>query len=598
MGFISLLPENVFNKIAAGEVVERPSSVVKELIENSIDAGATSLWISIEKSGMKTISILDNGSGMDADDAILCFEPHATSKIRTESDIFNISTMGFRGEAMPSIASVSKVRLKTRRKEAIEGVEVVINGSNFISQSPVGCACGTEIIVSDLFFNVPARKKFLKGEVTEEKHIYEIVLLLALANSQISFELRSDGKIIFSSAGDKDLRPRLSLLLGKEIAENSIYFTQRNNDYEVSGYASKPLVSRNSRREQRFFVNNRPIRSILLYSAVREAYGAMIMHGSFPAITIFLKIPPIDIDVNVHPSKHEIRFRHEKLVSDLVIEAIRKALNSGIEPASAVSISRVPIGAIMDSSKIAYEIKEEHKEDFIPAFQKDNNSQHIDSEPYENRNDISNFTAKEPLSNKNSELALPGCGFLKIIDILNRTYILALADIGLVIVDQHAAHERIIFEKLLKDYSDSKLRQELLIPVTLDLSRTELELLRRSTVSFDKIGFGIDFFGEGTVMIHSVPASIKTENISGLLSNLLDSLLEQKIQGNKIDETVIARIACSLAVKAHDQLTLTEAIKLVSDLSRCDLPFNCPHGRPTVINISLKELEKRFGRIL
>lgn len=585
MGFISLLPENVFNKIAAGEVVERPSSVVKELIENSIDAGATSLRISIEKSGMKTISVLDNGSGMDADDAILCFEPHATSKIRTESDIFNISTMGFRGEAMPSIASVSKVKLRTRKHDAIEGLEVIINGGKFISETPCGCACGTEITVSDLFYNVPARKKFLKGEITEEKHIFETVLLLALAHREISFELKSDGKTIFTSSADESLLPRLSLFLGKEIAENSFPLNHEENNYNISGFVSKPSITRNSRREQRFFVNGRPIKSILLYSAVREAYGSLIMHAAFPSVTIFLELPAMDIDVNVHPAKLEVRFRHERLVSELVINAIRKVLHPAVTPLPSVSISKVPFSAIFDSSKVEYTIKERQEESSLLPVQ------HNDTD---NRSDEKNIQTS---SIKNTLLTLPGCGYLKVIDILNKTYILAVSDIGLVVIDQHAAHERIIFERLLKDFSKSKLQQELLIPVTLDLSRMELQLLKKHTEAFGNIGFGIDFFSENTVMIHSVPASIKTENVSGLISNLLNALIEQNT-GNKVDETVIARVACRLAVKAKDELSILEANKLISDLSKCDLPFNCPHGRPTVINISLKELEKRFGRAI
>ncbi|MEI6056154.1 MAG: DNA mismatch repair endonuclease MutL [Lentisphaerota bacterium] len=585
MGFISLLSENVFNKIAAGEVVERPSSVVKELIENSIDAGATSLRISIEKSGMKSICILDNGSGMDADDALLCFEPHATSKIRTESDIFNISTMGFRGEAMPSIASVSKVKLRTRRHDAIEGLEVIINGGKFTSESPCGCACGTEITISDLFYNVPARKKFLKGEITEEKHIFETVLLLALAHSEISFELKSDGKTIFTSSSDKSLLPRLSLLLGKEVAENSFPLNYEENNYKISGFISKPSITRSSRREQRFFVNGRPIRSIMLYSAVREAYGSLIMHGSFPSVTIFLDLSASDIDVNVHPAKLEVRFKHERLISELVIKAIRQVLYPAITPLPSVSISKVPISAVFDSSKVEYAIKDKTEESLLPVHQ---HTETISSEG----------KTIQTSSVKNTSLTLPGCGYLKVIDILNKTYILAVSDIGLVVIDQHAAHERIIFERLLKDFSKSKLQQELLIPVTLDLSRMELQLLRKHTNAFSNIGFGIDFFSENTVMIHCVPSSIKTENISGLISNLLDSLIEQNSSGNKVDETVVAKVACTLAVKANDELSILEANKLISDLSKCDLPFNCPHGRPTVINISIKELEKRFGRVL
>ncbi|HBM17514.1 MAG TPA: DNA mismatch repair endonuclease MutL [Lentisphaeria bacterium] len=591
MGFISLLPESVFNKIAAGEVVERPSSVVKELVENSVDACASIIKISIEKSGLKSITVIDNGCGMDDDDAILCFEPHATSKIKSEEEIFRISTMGFRGEAMPSIASVSKVRLKTKRHSSIEGVEVIVNGGKFLSQNPVGCACGTELTVSDLFFNVPARKKFIKGEITEEKHIYETVLLLAMANTKISFEFKVDGKTVFNSTGDTNLLPRLSLLSGREIANNSLELKKSRDNYEIHGYISKPSVTRNTRREQRFFVNKRPIRSLVLSSAVREGYGAHIMHGYYPAVTVFLEVPVSEVDVNVHPAKHEVRFRNESLVSNILAEGIREILNASIQPAASVSISRLPISSVIDSSQITYLKTEKPVEPSLIVIHSEKSLM-----PGTKTESEENMAAFPQSNNEKTALKLPGCGYLKIIDILNKTYILALSDIGLVIIDQHAAHERIIFERLLKDYSVSKMRQELLIPVTIELSRPEINLMKKLIGLISALGFGIDFFGDTTVLVHSVPEAIRKDNISGLISNILNSIIESNKSGSKIDETEIARIACSLAVKANDNLSFPEAQKLVSDLSVCDLPFNCPHGRPTVINISIKELEKRFGR--
>jgi len=335
----------------------------------------------------------------------------------------------------------------------------------------------------------------------------------------------------------------------------------------------------------------------MLSSALKDGYGSHIMQGFYPAATIFINLPASEIDVNVHPAKHEIRFRKESLISNLLAEAIRDALNSSIQPVESVSISKLPLKSVIDSSQVNYIHKEQLQEQCFRVVNPSEEKSELESP------DVRNHIEKdrkfpEIVSESGGQLSLPGCGFLKILDIMNKTYILALSDIGLVVIDQHAAHERIIYERLLKDYSKSGIRQDLLIPITIELSKPELQLLRRVLPYFDKIGFGIDFFGDNTVLVHSVPNSIRSDNISGLISNVLNSIIEKSASGAKPDESLVARAACSLAVKANDTLSIMEAAKLVSDLSKCDLPFNCPHGRPTVINISIKELEKRFGRTL
>lgn len=604
MGQINILSENVFNTIAAGEVIERPASVIKEVVENSIDAGAASIKIGIEKSGIKTISVLDNGSGMDNEDALLCFEPHATSKIKNEEDIFNIRTMGFRGEALPSVAAVSKVRLRTRLQEAVEGREIVINGGKFIAERPAGCAPGTEIIISDLFYNVPARKKFLKGEITEEKHIHEVVTLLALAHHEISFEFKADGKVIFSSPGAGNLESRLVLLLGKEVADNLIFVDGKNLNVSISGYVSKPGVVRNSRRDQRFFVNRRPVRSQFLYSIVKEAYNTLIMGNVFPIVTLFIDIDPSDIDVNVHPAKHEIRFRKEKIVAGVVIEAIKKALCESIKPLASVNNAKVPFNAFMSSAKVGYEVKSNNSvsgeffPEMIASEQKGSlQTSFVKSSEYEESNlERAPVTDNEIAIRNLDKLSLPGCGYIEVVGVLDKTYIVGLSDVGLIIIDQHAAHERIIFERLLKDYTELNLSQELLIPITVELSKSELNFLKKYIELFRKIGFGLEFFGDGTLLVTAIPKAVEMNNVSGMISDLLNALIEDKESLKKVDEGVIARCSCKIAVKANDKLTLLESRKLIHDLSKCDLPFSCPHGRPTVINVSASELEKRFGR--
>lgn len=604
MGQINILSENVFNRIAAGEVIERPASVVKELIENSIDAGAALIKVGIEKSGVRTISVLDNGLGMDNEDALLCFESHATSKIKNEEDIFNISTMGFRGEALPSIAAVSKVRLRTKREGALEGREILIDGGRFVAERPAGCALGTEIVISDLFYNVPARKKFLKGEITEEKHIHEVVTLLALAHPEITYEFKVDGKVIFYSPGADNLVSRLALLLGRDVVDNSVAIEGKSFDVAVSGYVSKPAMTRNTRRDQRFFVNKRPIRSLLLYSVVKEAYNALIMGNVYPIVTLFIDVKPSEIDVNVHPAKHEIRFKREKIIAEVLINAIKKALCESIKPLPSVNASKIPFNAFMTSANVEYNVKsntsvnadffsrtiiDESKNSLQTSFVK--NSEHEISSSVKG----ASFD-KETVINNSSKLSLPGCGYIEIVGILDKTYIVGLTDVGLIIIDQHAAHERIIFEKLLKDYPTMKLTQELLIPITVELSKIELNFLKKCIDLFKKIGFGLEFFGEGTLLVTSIPKAMEMNNISGLVSDLLNALIEDKESIKKVDEELIARCACKIAVKANDELTLLEAKELIVELSKCELPFTCPHGRPSMINVSSEELEKRFGR--
>lgn len=606
MGQINILSENVFNTIAAGEVIERPASVIKEVVENSIDAGAASIKIGIEKAGIKTISVLDSGVGMDNEDALLCFEPHATSKIKNEADIFNIRTMGFRGEALPSIAAVSKVRLRTKLQGTVEGWEIVINGGKFITERPAGCAPGTEIIISDLFYNVPARKKFLKGEITEEKHIHEVVTLLALAHHEISFEFKADGKVIFSSSSANNLEPRLALLLGREVVDNSIFITGKNFNVAVSGYVSTPGMVRNTRRDQRFFVNRRPVRSQFLYSLVKEAYSTLIMGNVCPIVTLFIDIDPSDIDVNVHPAKHEIRFRKEKIVAEVIVEAIKKALCESIKPLSSVSNTKVPFNAFMSSAKVEYEVKSEKpiNVDFLPEPIA-NDSKNSSQTSFVKQVERGEFRSEKPsgtdvgtIDKDLWKLSLPGCGYIEIVGILDKTYIVGLSDVGLIIIDQHAAHERIIFEKLLKDHTALNLSQELLIPITVELSKSELNFLKKYIALFRSLGFGLEFFGDGTLLVTSIPKAIEMDNVSEMLSDLLNALIEGKESLKKIDEEAIARCSCKIAVKANDKLTLLESRKLILDLSKCDLPFSCPHGRPTVINVSKAELEKRFGRVL
>jgi len=621
MSIIRVLPDNISNRIAAGEVVDRPASIVKELVENSIDSGAGFIAISIENAGCKLISIRDNGCGMDKDDALLCFEPHATSKIKTEQDIENITTMGFRGEAIPSIASVSRFTLRTRKTEEMEGSEVIVNGGKFISCKPIGCAPGTEIRVSDIFYNVPARRKFLKSSITEEKHIVETVYLLAIANNKVTFELRIDGKVIFSSPADENPEYRLSLLFGRETMASSLKVNAIKGNISLFGYISKPNFVRNSRRDQRFFINSRPVKSFLLTAAVRDAYHTMIMGGSYPIVTLFIKIAPSEIDVNVHPAKTEIRFRSERVVSAFVRESLVSALRPVMSPAPSLSLKDIGINAVIGTAQVNYELKNQNEviEDlFDQKIEVDNFDIEIDiltsrkertKVENENQFHIDNKTRNSESYNIKSSipdqetkkfvpLEVKGCGSVSVIGNLDSTYILLSSAGGLIVVDQHAAHERILFEKLLNEFKENRISQNLLMPVTITLSKLEANFLQRYIVEFENLGFDFEFYGGDTIVISAVPASIPLENISRLVSDILENLLKGNESKNKVNESSIARAACRLAVKAHDKLSTLESEALIRKLMNCELPFSCPHGRPTIINISISELEKRFGRRL
>lgn len=591
MSIIKILPENISNLIAAGEVIERPASVVKELIENSLDAGAEKILVNIEQGGIKLISVSDNGCGMDPDDVLICLEPHATSKIFHAEDIDRISTLGFRGEALPSIASISRFHLRSRKKNDVEGTEVIVEGGKFINSTPVGCAPGTEVIVRDIFFNIPARRKFLRSQSTEERHIQEVIYLLALAYPSVTFELHMDGRNIFSSPSDNNLLSRIRTFFGKTMANDLISIEYTDSGISVGGYIARHGFTKSSRHEQRVFVNRRPVESLTVYSALRDGYGSLVAKGRFPPVIFFLNIEPVLVDVNVHPAKKEVRFRKPNIVNSVIIQAVRTALRTSKTPTTSID-SQLPLSSILSSANISYAPKEEtpsltgfRKEDkTVAASGKDELSfpPEMKTEKFQDETAVQKFPENETL---------------KILAFLDESYILASSGTGLIVIDQHAAHERILFEEMLSASKKASLiSQKLLIPVTLEFSRAEILFLGKNKEAFASLGFEIESFGQNTVIINAIPAPLPQDDIAGLFSDILSALFEESGASNKIDEVSIARAACSHAVKAHDKLTMKEAEALIRQMADCELPFSCPHGRPTMINISYKELEKRFGR--
>ena len=616
MSKIRILPEDISNRIAAGEVIERPASVVKELVENSIDAKATSIKIIIEKAGRKLISITDNGTGMDEDDTLLCFEPHATSKITSIEDIDNIATMGFRGEAIPSIASISRFRLRTKKADDVEGHEVIVEGGKFISSLPIGCAPGTEMSVRDLFFNTPARRKFLRTDNTEEKHITDTVCQLALANSSISFELILDGEKSISTPGDSSLLPRIQSFFGKTMTNAMLPVQYERAGIAVSGYIARHGFTKKSRKEQRAFLNNRPIESLSIYRGIQNGYESLVMKGCYPPVILFLTMDPGRVDVNVHPAKREVRFREMGLVSGVIAEAIHETLRSAASPTVSVA-PELPLNAILNGASVNY-VPQHVEQSSFQGFDSKSAIPEILPEEYpeisqSNAPDLRNSQTEEEHQLQSPEVvttqadtaSVPSpeaesesqadLGF-EILAFLDETYILASSENGLVIIDQHAAHERVLFERLMKSSEMSAQSQKLLIPVTQDLSRSEVLFLKKNVESFTDLGFEVESFGNNTVIIHAVPPSLSVDDASELFSELLSSLINEEKLSGRVDKAAIAQAACKKAVKAHDKLTISEAQALLQQMSECALPYSCPHGRPTIISISYKELEKRFGR--
>lgn len=603
MSKIKVLSENISNRIAAGEVIERPASVVKELVENSIDSGATAIVVEIEKAGRKLIAVTDNGSGMDQDDALMCLEPHATSKIKSADDINNIITLGFRGEAIPSIASISRFSLITRQHDSLEGFEVSVRAGKMLTAEPAGCAPGSRIEARDLFLNVPARKKFLRADATEERHIQEVLYMLSLPYPGISFELIMDGRKVFSSPSHDNLMPRIKTFFGKNYADHMLSVNYSDEGISITGFVARHGLTRSSRREQRTFFNGRPVEASAAYRGIRDGFGGLLEKGRFPPCILFIRLDPQSIDINVHPAKREVRLKQDYKVSGVITEAIRIALRQS--PAPSVTLdSRIPLKSLLRGAQINYATATTEQTNL--PFE----TEIPDKQPvYDDIDtDVQGMDAPVPVAvpepvtppptapGNDDVLSLPGSGVVQISGFIDETYILGVSADGLIIIDQHAAHERVMFERLLNTARQGVASQQLLLPIALELSRAEASYLSKHSESFLKLGFEVEILSSNTVMLNAIPASLNQENAGGLLRDMLSELLDGGKASGKLDVDTLAMASCKAAVKAHDRLTLHEARSLFRQMAQCELPFSCPHGRPTIINISIKELERRFGR--
>lgn len=568
---IRVLPDSVANKIAAGEVVERPASVVKELVENALDAGANEISVEVRKGGIALVRVRDNGCGMGRDDALLSLERHSTSKIAAAADLFSIRTMGFRGEALPSIAAVCRMEITTRERGAHAGTRLAVEGGAIADTRAAGAPEGTEVAVRDLFFNTPVRRKFLKSERTEVAQVAATVIHEALPKPAVGFMLVSDGEELVMAPAVNDRLSRISSLFGADLAKILVGCKSANGPVSLEAFVSPPELTRGNRTDQHFFVNGRPVQDRALSFAVANAYEGIIPARRYPVIFLFLEIEPSEVDVNVHPTKREVRFRNSALVREVIRETLVSAIGGSGQPRDASRATGV--------QPPRYETREDRgvfeRVPFVPLVQ-------------------------EPLPYEGGR-ALPGDerGRLRPLGQIKNLYVLCEDEDGIAIIDQHAAHERVLFERVMAFHETGKGElQRLLIPVTVSLTASQSVFLAEKMEIFRSLGLGLEPFGAHAVKIDHLPACLGDVNPERLLRDTLGELAEEG-RASAVKERLaelVARKVCHAAVKRRDALPPEQLQRLVDDLMRCQTPHTCPHGRPTIIRMSSDELAKKFGR--
>lgn len=614
---INLLDQNTSNKIAAGEVVERPSSVVKELVENSIDANSKNITIEIEEGGTTLIKIIDDGDGIHPEDVKKAFLPHATSKIKTSEDIFSISTLGFRGEALPSIASVSKVNIKTKTEGNDFGRELVIDGGEFLSFEECGVNKGTTIEVRDIFYNVPARKKFLKSISREASIITDIINRIALSNPKVSFKLYNNGKKVLHTYGNGKLNDVIRTIYGKTISENILYFEHVEDEITLYGYIGKEEISRGSRNNQSIFVNGRYIKHKTLVAAVENAFKSFSTVNKFPFFILFIEVYPDFVDVNIHPTKAEIKFKDDRVLFKKVFDAVHSALKEDVFNTFSIPEEEKDVYKPEEIEEIKLNIPPRIDEEV--TFKKYDTQEvtevnlPIDLKPevkYEPLNELvkedkvelnvevqrKEETDKEVIKDKGTPKFPP----LKLIGQFNKTYILGEYDEVLYMIDQHAAHEKILFERYLKSIEeDTLVVQPLLLPTLIHLSIDDYAYYEENKEVFTRAGFTLEDFGGNTLSLKEVPYFLGKLDPKELFLGILDNIKDLGTgKTTEVKYNRIATMACKSAVKGNDNLSDIEMVKLIDELRYIDDPFHCPHGRPTIIKFTNYDLEKKFRRIV
>ncbi len=622
MSRIQILPDLLVNKIAAGEVIERPASIVKELVENALDAGSSHISVTIEDGGKRLIRVVDDGIGMSAEDLRLAVTPHATSKITCEDDLFNIATLGFRGEALASIGAVSRLHLSSRTRDEIEGNEIIVSAKHLETTQAAGCRVGSSVEVRDLFFNVPARRKFMRATATEVGHINEQVARMALGHRSVGFELTNNQRTTHRLAAGSSIRERIGALYGADLADELIPIERDERGLRIEGYVAPPARSRSTASWQYVFLNGRYIRDRSVQHAIREAYRGLMEHQRFPVAFLFLTMDPQLVDVNVHPCKLEVRWQNSQLVHSQVLSALRdKFLTSNLSPALRAGEGAGRSGVEFDPAKAA-EVRREAADYFkglVPSpmgspiqatYEGRDFGASIGTPPSTRPSDIRSevwdamhgggqneeFPQRMPTDDAPTELPqIKGYRALQV----HNSYLVAETSDGLVIIDQHALHERIMYERLKAQITDGPLEsQRLLMPETLTASATDMALLQEHEPLLLKLGVEANAFGEDQIAVHAFPSLLKDIDAAAFMRDLLDRLSEQHEQtsAEEVIHEVLDMMSCKAAVKAGDSLTTEEIATLIDQKGEIEKSSNCPHGRPTTLSLSVDELEKQFKR--
>ena len=605
MTVIRPLPDLLVNKIAAGEVIERPASVVKELLENALDAGATRITLTVEEGGKKLIRVSDNGCGIAADQLELAIQPHATSKITDEDDLYRIHTMGFRGEALASIGAVSHVSVSSRTADALEGAVVHVAGDQIRSCDAAGCAVGTTVEVRDLFFNVPARRKFLRGQSTEFGHVQEQLARIALPNPQVEFELRSGQRVAKRLPGCNDMRERVAAFYGEELARDLVPIDRDERGLRIVGYVAKPAESRASGKWQYIFLNGRSIRDRFIQHALKEAYRGLMEHNRFPVVFLSIGIDPQQVDVNVHPTKIEVRWQDSNMIHSQVLATLRDTLlQQDLTPAlrsDRANSALTPEQRLEEQKRIAEFFKQAAPPQSaagaaagapgmaaqanMPSISMAELAVKFQSGPETRDPEIGSPIRVEPAPAQVIQL--------------HRTYLVTETDEGMLIIDQHALHERIIYEQLKERIASGTLEsQRLLIPETIEFTPGQVGLLQANRDLLQQVGIDFTLYAERTVAVQSFPSILHDSAIADFMKDLADRLTERgsKPHTELLIHELLDMMACKAAVKAGDALSDEEIRGLIQQRPLVEKSSNCPHGRPTSLRFSLADLERQFKR--
>ena len=594
---IVVLSEEIANKIAAGEVVERPASIVKEMVENSIDAGARDIRVELEKGGCASIAIIDNGSGIEYEDVALVFERHATSKIHQFEDIYRVASFGFRGEAMPSIASIARVELLTRRPEDPAGTRAVVEGGIIKEIMPAGCSVGTQIRITKIFENVPARRKFLKTEPTEQGLCLDAITRLALAHPEIRFNVLANGREIFAAPEAKDISERIAFVMGADFSDHCLAVDAEKESVRLSGFISRPEFTRSNSKNIFLFVNKRFVRDSSVSHAVLSAYRQIIEARRFPAAVLFLDLPGDEVDVNVHPAKMEVRFKDSRNIHDLVSRTIAQCLAAGDAPKGSF-VYRLAPREKTQSPTFRRPAENFPTSSAAGLYSRQNMQQAISSDLFSRSKVESGVVRESPAGisyARQEQITFSGLCYLGQV---TNTYLLFTGDNGFILIDQHAAHERIILEKLKGSLEEKIISQPLLLPEVVSLNPGQIALFSGNIDFLQEIGMEVEIFGRDAVVVKALPAILPQMQAREIIADIADQLADQNHLPNLQErkEKILASLACRAAIKANSILNPEEVMALCRDLEATPHNATCPHGRPIIVNFSLSEIERMFKR--